>query len=722
LTNGAVCVIIRSNVYYFKKGFPAMFTKAKWIWLQAEAPDTYADFISDFEYSGGKAILRISADSNYAAYINGELAAFGQYADYPTRKIADEVDVTGLVKRGANRLAIIAYYCGAEGFFTYAAGRAGVIFELEADSCIVAASDDNTLSRLDPGYKQERCVKITSQLGFDFYRDEIHADDSFILTGCDGFSNSRIVTDGPTAYYPRPNKKLTLGHRQSALLMRTGTFEYKNVRECNRTASNMNFSAISFVNFNKCCDKPQNFDLAAGDGAKISVDGNVFVMIDLGCESVGFLDIDIDVPHDCRIDIGWGEHLYDGICRTDMRSFAVSIDAKAGRNSYMNPFRRFGCRYIQLFIHAKSAKLNYAGIRPTDYPLNIKPFDSGNILRDAIYSTCVDTLRLCMHEHYEDCPWREQALYALDSRNQMLCGYFAFSEYEFARASLHLMGESITENGLLSICAPMTGTLKIPSFSLAYFIQMQEYIKYSGDTSLAEEMYETLERVMGAFTSRIDETGLARSFEGGKIHWNFYEWSPTLSGDLNNGYDGYEAMLNLYIALALEKFADICVSLGKNRRADELNEYRTAILKAVNNRFYNEERNLYHTSDEHMTSFSVLVNAFALLTGAADVRDKSEILRILAANGKDENGNELPNIIPNTLSMNCFRFDALLKYDREKYASVILDEIDRNYLAMLRTGATTFYETLDGNMAFGGAGSLCHGWSALPVYYYHILL
>lgn len=37
-----------------------------------------------------------------------------------------------------------------------------------------------------------------------------------------------------------------------------------------------------------------------------------------------------------------------------------------------------------------------------------------------------------MHEHYEDYPWREQALYAFDSRNQALYGYYAFGNYDFA--------------------------------------------------------------------------------------------------------------------------------------------------------------------------------------------------------------------------------------------------------------------------------------------------
>ena len=38
---------------------------------------------------------------------------------------------------------------------------------------------------------------------------------------------------------------------------------------------------------------------------------------------------------------------------------------------------------------------------------------------------------------------------------------------------------------------------------------------------------------------------------------------------------------------------------------------------------------------------------------------------------------------------------------------------------MIASGATTCWETQYGASDFNNAGSLCHGWSALPVYYYH---
>jgi hypothetical protein len=41
---------------------------------------------------------------------------------------------------------------------------------------------------------------------------------------------------------------------------------------------------------------------------------------------------------------------------------------------------------------------------------------------------------------------------------------------------------------------------------------------------------------------------------------------------------------------------------------------------------------------------------------------------------------------------------------------------------MLKEGATSFWETLLGAADFGGAGSLCHGWTAIPVYMFDQLL
>ena len=53
---------------------------------------------------------------------------------------------------------------------------------------------------------------------------------------------------------------------------------------------------------------------------------------------------------------------------------------------------------------------------------------------------------------------------------------------------------------------------------------------------------------------------------------------------------------------------------------------------------------------------------------------------------------------------------------------ILLENIKKIYGRMLDAGATTFWETEDGPYYPSGAGSLCHGWSAMPIYYLRVLL
>jgi hypothetical protein len=40
---------------------------------------------------------------------------------------------------------------------------------------------------------------------------------------------------------------------------------------------------------------------------------------------------------------------------------------------------------------------------------------------------------------------------------------------------------------------------------------------------------------------------------------------------------------------------------------------------------------------------------------------------------------------------------------------------------MIDAGSTTVWETINGSVDFDNAGSLCHGWSAVPIYVYNKL-
>ncbi|MBO5069502.1 MAG: hypothetical protein J6C37_03975, partial [Roseburia sp.] len=73
------------------------------------------------------------------------------------------------------------------------------------------------------------------------------------------------------------------------------------------------------------------------------------------------------------------------------------------------------------------------------------------------------------------------------------------------------------------------------------------------------------------------------------------------------------------------------------------------------------------------------------------------------------------NLIPCSISMSIYVYEALLKYP-EKYGDYVLNEIECIWGKMLSAGADTFWETDLGADDFDMAGSMCHGWSAVPVY------
>ena len=71
-------------------------------------------------------------------------------------------------------------------------------------------------------------------------------------------------------------------------------------------------------------------------------------------------------------------------------------------------------------------------------------------------------------------------------------------------------------------------------------------------------------------------------------------------------------------------------------------------------------------------------------------------------------------LIRTSLSMTIFTYEALLQNPANR--KYVLAEMQKVWSKMLAAGAQTFWETEYGGWDFGGSTSLCHGWSAVPIY------
>ena len=611
----------------------------KWIWAKTDyRKDDYAEFVAPFETFGvGAAILRIACDGIYAAYVNGVLVAFSQCADFPWYKFCDEIDITPHCKR-QNDLTVIVWHLGADSQ-TYICDTAGVLFEVSENGKTLVCSGTDTLSRIQNRYKNGYCKTITAQLGYSFLYDGTVTEN--------GYAPS-VEMPKPYTLHKRPIKPLVLQDRLPVTVQR-------------RASS---------------------------------------ILIDIGKEVAGFLELDIDSKAEQKLTICFGEHIADGGVRRKIgtRDFSVEYVARVGRNTYLNPLRRIAGRYLEIFCDAEVA-VRYIGIRPVVYPVTVQSVSFADPSIQKIYDVCVDTLRLCMHEHYEDCPWREQALYAMDSRNQMLCGYYAFFGSEYQRHNLLLLAKSLRKDGLLSICAPSGLDVPIPFFSLVYILQVYEYVAHTDDRSVLDEVGEVVKTIIDTFACKIDGSGLVPSF--GYPCWNFYEWADESHNDWQIERKptdpcscSYDLILNCMYAYVLRLYGRLT---GKSVAVERM-------IDAIRKTF---GRDGVFALSTQTNRYSQLGNALAVLIGLGDDALAARIVSDRA-------------MIPATLSMKPFVYDALLTFG-DTYKDYILQNIRTTYGKMLQAEATSFWETEKGQNDFDGAGSLCHGWSAMPVYYLRLL-
>ena len=609
--------------------------KAEWIWLaDKEAQnDSYAGFKTKFTAKGDSVTLRVCSDSFFVAYINGEVVMFSGCADYEHYKLFDEKTVS--VSKGENELYIIVWYHGVDSQ-TYIRAKAGLWFEVLDDDEVIAASGVSTLGRSESNFKQGYCKTITFQLGLSFYYDNT-------VVNTNEFLPCKTVDKAEPK--KRPQKPMVLDGRIPATYT----------------------------------DKEDH------------------VLIDLGREVAGYPELEFDSPCDQELLFTFGEHLEIGkVSRlVGGRDFSFEFKAKKGKNKFFCPLRRLACRYIEVYFK-EPLQIGYIGMQHVYYPVTEKKKVIEDELLRKIYDVSVRTLRLCMHEHYEDCPWREQALYALDSRNQMLFGYKAFNETEYQRSNLLLINQGLRPDGLLSICFPAGIDVPIPFFSLAFILGVCEYAINTGDYSIIADTKKTISTIINTFEEKRGECGLIPSFP--PPFWNFYEWSEGNDGNLSGVSKGiynsdYDLILNAMYVYVINLY-------NKTARTDYDTE---GVANAIKKELYVSERGLYKISVGNDKLFGQLGNALAVLAGLGN----DELIKKIAS---------CDGLTPATLSMKPFVYDALLSVG-DKYKEYVISDIKKVYGAMLDYGATSFWETELGWKDFDLAGSLCHGWSAAPVYY-----
>ncbi len=672
---------------------------AKAIWLNEErSVNSYASFQAEFEYDGCDAVqFSIATDTKYELYINGHLAGFGQYEDFPREKVYDIHTISDYVTKGKNLVSVLAYSQG-EHSFQHISGLPMVIFAAISGEKVLLVSDGQVKCRKALDFINGEFERINAQrsynFGFDLRRDDGWREKNVSAD----WENATVVDDSAVTYSPRPISLLKLSDVCCGKVMSQGQFT---VTDGSTVSQKMQYAGLAF------CEAEDVLELT-DDGMKLKKE-DVYWFTDLGEEMAGYIALDIEAEDGAILDIAFGEHLADLRVRSFVgdRNFAFRCVCREGRQTLRFYIRRMAGRYLQFFAHKGIRTVYQAGIHKVEYPLEfVGAFRSSDRLFNRIYTVSAKTLHLCMHDHYEDCPQREQALYGMDSRNQMVTGYYAFGETLMPKTSLALLGMGQRDSGMLEITAPCIFEERtIPSFALAWVVALREYALFSGDLDFIRQMQGKIRKALDFFAGHVENDILLRPHEPGT--WNFYEWTEGMENWDDDPAIQADAPLTCFYLLALDSYKDLCLWIGDEADGAWANDLHERLSTTFHRTFYSEEKGVYQSylSDGLAPQFSQLTQALALVAGCVpESYQKSIRARLL--------DKELVEV---SLSFLMFQYDALMQ-EPETYGAYVLDDIERQWGYMLYNGATSFWETILGEADFGGAGSLCHGWSAVPIY------
>ncbi|MBQ7879832.1 MAG: hypothetical protein IJ317_04205 [Clostridia bacterium] len=669
-----------------------------WIWLKREEKYSFAEFKATFTAGTGRVELKISADFRYAVYINGTFAANGQYADYPDQKVVDTVDVSAYVKKGENELFIVAYHMGVD-HFVCSRQPACVAFEVLENGKILLASSKDTLCRRSTAYSAGDTITPQQGKGMHY---------SFTAKETAWETAKEIETGFQTV--DRPIKKTVIEDKTLGKVIAQGCFQWNGGETAGDKMQRAWLSSRLFKQMTGADEKTESsfeksltFKGEQGDG--------VYVFVDLGAERAGYPCFSVETDKPCSLYFGWGEHFADLRLETERfgRNFAFKVDLKAGKNEFSEYWIRLGCRYVCLFAETDTLKVNEVSFREEIYPFSMPKKDFGDRLLNKIYDVGRRTLQLCAHEHYEDCPWREQALYGMDSRNQMLFGYGAFGEYEFPRASIRLLAKSMSEDGLLELCPPSKADITIPSFSAYMVLAFCENAERDFNAKFVDDVLPVAEKIIQTFQKRTKD-GTVHTFSEIR-YWNFHEWSDGLDAVEPFREESLtpepDAILTALVYRAATALAALENKLGRTEQVAKLQEYAD-MLALHFEIFYDKEKGLYasYIGADGFKGYHEYTQAVFLTTGKVD-ETRAKALREVLKNPKGK-------VVPITLGAMEVKYDALLQ-DRANLPFVI-EEICETYGGLLFKGATSYWETIEGSVDFDNAGSLCHGWAAIACY------
>ncbi|MHB9023091.1 MAG: family 78 glycoside hydrolase catalytic domain [Armatimonadota bacterium] len=686
--------------------------RGKWIWTENVAADrnVYALFRRSFTLaSPGSLQLHITADSQYALYIDGRMHTRGPARAPLDYYLYDTVDVP--LDAGSHCLAVLVHHVG-ESNACMMLGRPGLLVDAVVQNAEIqvdlSSGSDWRCQHATAWRKELPC--LLSHFGFweDCTLAQLPAGWTLADFADDAWMAPVTIGTPPCAPWSRLLARdiLMPGYTEIPLqqLVANGSLE-----ESDPAAEipSVQVAARRRTLSLDACALPFSTTLTSATSGR-------YVTLDFGRTVSGFLKLAMACAQPgTRLDISYDEILTPEMSVNPERSYAHLTDRfylPDGPSVWQTVHPR-GFRYVTLDLSgAGQVEITRVAAVEETYPFVRQPsFTMPDEELMTFVAKAAETVRICTTDAFTDCPTRERVQWMEDLYMHSRVAAYTFGDTRMLRHALFQSAQGALPDGRINGFFPSERTnCAFSSSSLVWLHLLIDYWLHAGDEDI-HLLLPTAARLLAFLDSLTDESGLIADWPAGQ----FWDWAP-IEGS------GCLLLTNAAYAWALARLAEQSVfsPLG-----DDLHSRTARVRQAAHRRCWDAERQLYRDTpldDERSPIYSQQANTLAVLAGVCPPEERPALLRRIidpALLGpvpigedslKEEHRPSPDRLVPmGTLWFAHFLCQALFEAG-----------LDKEALAQMRTlwGAYADLPTYPETRIQRGNTGHCHGWAGGPAY------
>jgi alpha-L-rhamnosidase len=491
----------------------------------------------------GKVRLHLTASCLYRAFLNGEFLAHGPARAGHGWYRVDEIDLSGRLRPGENTLAIEVAGYNANSF--YLLDQPSFLqAEVRHNGGVLAATGDASFVGTILSQRLQKVQRYSFQRPFtEFYRLEPTSDSwrtggTIVPAELAATGTKRLIARN----LPLPDYDL----RQPTTTCATGTLRTVNPERLWQDRSLVNIGPklggypkdqLELIASEEiqhiATDQKTDSNVAYDPAARFGLSAMEFQTLDLGQNLTGFLGGEIVCHKAGRLYLTFDEILQNGDVNFRRMGTvnAVGYDLVPGTYS-IETLEPYTLRYLKILALSGQFELHGVYLRELACPgVWEASFACSDPVLNGMFEAARDTFRQNTLDVYMDCPSRERAGWLCDSFftarvEKALTGRSAVERNFFENFLLPERFPHLPE-GMLPMCYPADHNdgVFIPNWSLWFVIELEEYLRRTGDRELVDALEPRLDALLAYFAPFRNEDGLLEKLQS----WVFVEWSKANS-------------------------------------------------------------------------------------------------------------------------------------------------------------------------------------------------